>query len=105
MLGLILERLYKVGLAAPWPVWPAASPLLIAHNLALGGDTGNDARRVGHQLLPATHVVVVTLGYAATFMAGTLAMAYVVLGFSPGLGLTPMSPVSPMLSGSRSRTS
>ncbi len=34
----------------------------------------------------ATHVVVVTLGYAVTFVAGTLAMAYVVLGvFTPTL--------------------
>jgi ABC-type transport system involved in cytochrome c biogenesis permease subunit len=34
----------------------------------------------------ATHVVGVTLGYASTFVAGTLAMAYVILGiFTPVL--------------------
>jgi len=36
----------------------------------------------------ATHVVCVTIGYASTFVAGTLALAYIVLGvFTPLLAL------------------
>jgi ABC-type transport system involved in cytochrome c biogenesis permease subunit len=63
--------------------------LLIAHNLALGGDTMEMMRAVlDTNFWLATHVVVVTLGYASTFVAGTLAMAYIILGlFTPILGL------------------
>jgi ABC-type transport system involved in cytochrome c biogenesis permease subunit len=59
--------------------------LLIAHNLALGGDTMEMLRAVlDTNFWLATHVVCVTLGYASTFVAGTLALAYIVLGvFTP----------------------
>jgi ABC-type transport system involved in cytochrome c biogenesis permease subunit len=61
--------------------------LLIAHNLALGGDTMEMMRAVlDTNFWLATHVVVVTLGYASTFVAGLLAILYVVLGlFTPKL--------------------
>src|SRR5262245_55650465 len=39
----------------------------------------------------ATHVVVVTLGYASTFFAGALAMAYVILGVFTRSLTTPMN--------------
>ncbi len=45
--------------------------LMIAHNLALGGDTMEMLRAVlDTNFWLATHVVVVTLGYASTFAAG-----------------------------------
>src|SRR5213075_1079986 len=61
--------------------------LLIAHNLALGGDTMEMLRAVlDTNFWLATHVVVVTLGYAATFGAGLLAIIYISLGlFTPQL--------------------
>lgn len=87
VLGLILERIYKVGLGSAMAGLAGFITLLIAHNLALGGDTMEMLQAVlDTNFWLATHVVVVTLGYAATFAAGGLAMAYVVLGiFTPVL--------------------
>jgi len=80
-LGLILERIYKVGLGSAMAGLAGFVTLLIAHNLALGGDTMEMMRAVlDTNFWLATHVVVVTLGYSATFVAGLLAMAYVLLG-------------------------
>src|SRR5581483_5398282 len=56
--------------------------LVIAHNLALGGDTMEMMRAVlDTNFWLATHVVVVTLGYASTFVAGFLAVIYILRGF------------------------
>ncbi len=84
-LGLVLERIYKVGLGSAVAGLAGFVTLLIAHNLALGGDTMEMMRAVlDTNFWLATHVVVVTLGYASTFVAGALALAYVVLGvFTP----------------------
>ena len=59
--------------------------LLIAYNLALDGDTMEMLRAVlDTNFWLATHVVVVTLGYASTFVAGLLAIIYIVVGvFTP----------------------
>jgi len=87
VLGLALERIYKIGLGSAVAGLAGCVTLLIAHNLALGGDTMEMMRAVlDTNFWLATHVVVVTLGYASTFVAGLLAMAYVVLGlFTPVL--------------------
>lgn len=89
VLGLILERIYRVGLGSAMAGLAGFITLLIAHNLALGGDTMEMLQAVlDTNFWLATHVVVVTLGYAATFAAGGLAMAYVVLGvFTPTLSI------------------
>jgi hypothetical protein len=56
--------------------------LVVAHNLALSGDTMIMLRAVlDTNFWLATHVVVVTLGYSATFVAGFLAVLYVIRGF------------------------
>ena len=85
VLGLVLERIYKIGLGSAVAALAGFVTLLIAHNLALGGDTMEMMRAVlDTNFWLATHVVVVTLGYASTFVAGTLAAAYVILGvFTP----------------------
>lgn len=81
VLGLILEKIFKAGLGSAMAGVAGFVTLLIAHNLALGGDTMEMMRAVlDTNFWLATHVVVVTLGYASTFVAGTLAMAYVILG-------------------------
>jgi ABC-type transport system involved in cytochrome c biogenesis permease subunit len=85
VLGLVLERVYRIGLGSAVAGLAGFVTLLIAHNLALGGDTMEMLRAVlDTNFWLATHVVVVTLGYASTFVAGTLAMTYVILGvFTP----------------------
>jgi len=85
ILGLILERIYRLGIGNIVASFAGFVTLLIAHNLALGGDTMEMLRAVlDTNFWLATHVVVVTLGYASTFVAGLLAIIYIVVGvFTP----------------------
>ena len=89
LLGLLLERVYRVGVGLVIASLAGFITLIIAHNLALGGDTMEMLRAVlDTNFWLATHVVVVTLGYAATFVAGLLAIVYIFLGvFTPLLNL------------------
>ena len=85
-LGIGLERTYKVGFGSAVAGLAGFVTLLIAHNLALGGDTMEMLRAVlDTNFWLATHVVSVTLGYSATFVAGGLALAYVVVGLTTPL--------------------
>jgi cytochrome c-type biogenesis protein CcsB len=87
LLGIALERIYKMCIGLIVAALAGFTTLLIAHNLALGGDTMEMLRAVlDTNFWLATHVVVVTLGYASTFVAGLLAIIYIVLGvFTPRL--------------------
>jgi ABC-type transport system involved in cytochrome c biogenesis permease subunit len=83
ILGVVLEVVYRAGIGNLVGSIAGFITLLIAHNLALGqgGDTMEMMRAVlDTNFWLATHVVVVTLGYASTFVAGLLAVLYVVLG-------------------------
>jgi ABC-type transport system involved in cytochrome c biogenesis permease subunit len=61
--------------------------LIIAQNLAVDGDTMEMMRAVlDTNFWLATHVVAVTTGYASTFVAGFLALIYIIRGvFTPTL--------------------
>lgn len=85
VLGIIVERIYRVAIGCLVASLAGFVTLLIAHNLALGGDTMEMLRAVlDTNFWLATHVVVVTLGYASTFFAGLLAIIYIFLGvFTP----------------------
>ena len=85
LLGLALERIYRLGIGNIVASFAGFVTLLIAHNLALGGDTMEMLRAVlDTNFWLATHVVVVTLGYASTFVAGLLAIIYIIVGlFTP----------------------
>jgi ABC-type transport system involved in cytochrome c biogenesis permease subunit len=86
VLGVVLERVYRLGLGCCVASLAGFVTLLIAHNLALGGDTMEMMRAVlDTNFWLATHVVAVTLGYASTFVAGVLAIAYIFLGLSTKL--------------------
>ncbi len=95
VLGLVLERIYRVGIGCAVAGLSGFVTLLIAHNLALGGDTMEMMRAVlDTNFWLATHVVVVTLGYASTFVAGALAFGYVLLGVFTRILAAPLSPTS-----------
>jgi ABC-type transport system involved in cytochrome c biogenesis permease subunit len=80
--GLVLERVARDGLGTVVASSAGFSTLIIAHHLALGGDTMAMLQAVlDTNFWLATHVVVVTLGYSAAFVAGFLAMLYVIRGF------------------------
>ncbi|HEV7867198.1 MAG TPA: cytochrome c biogenesis protein CcsA [Chthoniobacteraceae bacterium] len=81
VLGLVLERFHRNGIGLAVASAVGFVTLIIAHNLALGGDTMEMMRAVlDTNFWLATHVVVITLGYAATFVAGFLALLYVLRG-------------------------
>ncbi len=85
VLGLVLERIYRVGIGSVVASLAGFVTLMIAHNLALGGDTMEMLRAVlDTNFWLATHVVVIALGNASTFVAGLLAILYIFLGvFTP----------------------
>jgi ABC-type transport system involved in cytochrome c biogenesis permease subunit len=81
VLGLVLEKFFKDGIGVIVSASVGFLTLIVAHNLSLGGDTMEMMRAVlDTNFWLATHVVVVTLGYASTFVAGFLALIYVVRG-------------------------
>jgi ABC-type transport system involved in cytochrome c biogenesis permease subunit len=81
ILGLVLERFYKDGIGIAVASIVGFLSLIVAHNLSLGGDTMVMMEAVlDTNFWLATHVVIITLGYASTFIAGFLALIYVVRG-------------------------
>lgn len=95
LLGVIVERIYRVGIGSIVASLAGFVTLLIAHNLALGGDTMEMLRAVlDTNFWLATHVVVVTLGYASTFFAGLLAVIYIFLGVFTPLLSQPLEPAN-----------
>ncbi len=81
ILGVILERIYRLGLGAAAGAFIGFTTLIIAHNLALGGDTMEMMRAVlDSNFWLATHVVTITIGYSATFLAGFLGSLLIVRG-------------------------
>ena len=81
VLGLVLEKCYRDGIGAVVAAALGFLSLIVAHNLSLSGDTMIMMRAVlDTNIWLATHVVVVTLGYASTFVSGFLAIVYVARG-------------------------
>jgi len=87
LLALLMERFWRDGLALFGCTVPAALSLLIADRLALEGDTMAVLQAVlDTNFWLATHVVVITLGYAACFFAGNLGILFLARGlFTRGL--------------------
>jgi cytochrome c-type biogenesis protein CcsB len=81
LVGMILEKFYKNGIGAVVSAGIGFITLIIAHNLALDGDTMEMMRAVlDTNFWLATHVVAVTCGYMSTFVAGFLGLIYIMLG-------------------------
>jgi ABC-type transport system involved in cytochrome c biogenesis permease subunit len=86
-LGLLLERIFKDGIGLVTASVVGFATLVIAHNLSLDGDTMKLLQAVlDTNIWLATHVVAITLGYSAMFLAGALATKYILRGvFSKNL--------------------
>ena len=81
ILGMVLEKIYRDGIGCVVAAFAGFVTQIIAHNLALSGDTMEMMRAVlDTNFWLATHVVTVTLGYASTFVAGFLAIIYILRG-------------------------
>jgi ABC-type transport system involved in cytochrome c biogenesis permease subunit len=79
--GLLLEWVFPHGIGVIVAASIDFCALLIAHHLARGGDTMIMLQAVlDTNFWLATHVVTVTLGYAATFVAGFLGVLWVLSG-------------------------
>jgi len=77
-LCLYLERRTLKGIAAAAAAIIGFSTLIIAHHLSFSGDTLEMMRAVlDSNFWLATHVPTVTLGYSATFLAGFIAIIYI----------------------------
>jgi ABC-type transport system involved in cytochrome c biogenesis permease subunit len=82
LFGIFLERIFKGGIGLVVAGLIGFSTLIIAYFLALSGDTMEMLQAVlDTNLWLATHVVVVTSGYASMFVAGILAIIYILRGF------------------------
>lgn len=79
LFALIFEWIYRIGVGNLLAAVVGFPTLFIAHNLAGDGDTFKVLQAVlDTQFWLATHVVCITLGYAATFVAGILGLFYVI---------------------------
>ena len=82
VLGLILEAFWRNSIGAVVGSMIGAMCLIVAHYLSLERDTLEMLRAVlDTNFWLATHVVIVTLGYASTFVAGFLGVIFVARGF------------------------
>ncbi len=79
VLSTILELFHRNAIGTVVASIVGFTTLLIAHHLSLSGDTLEMMRAVlDTNFWLATHVVVITLGYASTFLAGTIAIVYLI---------------------------
>ncbi len=87
LIGLILERFYKNGIGSIVSASIGFLTLIIAHHLSLQGDTLEMMQAVlDSNFWLSTHVVTITIGYSACFLAGVLAHVYIFRGvFSKSL--------------------
>ncbi len=82
VLGLVMERMFKNGIGAASASSVGFMTLIVAHNLAGDGDTMAMLQAVlDTNFWLATHVVIITKGYSATYLAGFLAIMYIFFGF------------------------
>jgi ABC-type transport system involved in cytochrome c biogenesis permease subunit len=79
--GMGLEILYRIGIGNIVAAVGGFATLIIASYLATSGETMTALEAVlDTQFWLATHVVCITLGYSATFVAGLLGLLYVLGG-------------------------
>jgi ABC-type transport system involved in cytochrome c biogenesis permease subunit len=77
VLGVILERLYRKGFGIAVAAACGFASLLVAHHLSADGDTMEMMRAVlDSNFWLGTHVITITIGYAGTFLAGAIAIAW-----------------------------
>jgi ABC-type transport system involved in cytochrome c biogenesis permease subunit len=81
LLCILIEWIYKNGIGSLAASVIAVPSLIIAHFLAGSGDTMQMLQAVlDTNLWLATHVIVITMGYSAAFLAGILGCVYVIGG-------------------------
>jgi ABC-type transport system involved in cytochrome c biogenesis permease subunit len=98
--GMVLEAVWKRSIGICVAAVLGFTTLIIAHHLAMMGDTMEMMRAVlDTNFWLATHVVVVTLGYAATFVAGAIGIVGIVAGVIMAVFKLPRNPASKPFAG------
>lgn len=78
--GLLFERVHRFGVAACVAAVVGGASLVVAHHLSGGGDTMQMMEAVlDSNFWLSTHVVTITLGYSASFLAGGLGASALVI--------------------------
>lgn len=81
LMAVVIEALFKRGFASAAAAVTGFVTLIIAHHLSSTGDTMEMMRAVlDSNFWLGTHVVTITIGYSATFLAGGLAHIYILRG-------------------------
>lgn len=81
LLGGVLEIIFRNGIGAMSSAIVGFLSLLVAGYLGLGGDTMEMLQAVlDTNFWLATHVVVITMGYSAAFLAGFIGIMYIFMG-------------------------
>lgn len=100
---LLIEWITKRGVGGIVAAVFGFTTLIIAHHLHLqdGGDTMGPMQAVlDSNFWLATHVVAVSMGYSATFVAGNLALVYIIKGMcTPKLDRTEARQITQMVYG------
>jgi ABC-type transport system involved in cytochrome c biogenesis permease subunit len=75
LLGIILEKIWRNGIGSIAASISGFMSLIVAHNLGLSGEDNLESVRavLDSNFWLSTHVTTVTIGYAATFVAGLVA--------------------------------
>ncbi len=101
ILGLIMEAIYRNGLGNAVAGLCGFATLIVAHFLALSGDTMQMMQAVlDTNFWLATHVTIINLGYTASLVAGCLGMFYILRGvLTPTLDRAAVQTVGGMVYG------
>jgi ABC-type transport system involved in cytochrome c biogenesis permease subunit len=84
--GIVLESVFRLGFGNMVAALAGFATLRIAYGLMSDGDTLGVLEPVlDTAFWLATHVVCITLGYAATYLAGLVALFYIISGSRVGL--------------------
>eukprot|EP00752_Nemacystus_decipiens_P014107 g12543.t1 len=84
--AIVLEKITKLGVASLAASSAGIGTLLVALHLSKDGDTMGVMQAVlDSNFWLGTHVITITLGYSATFLAGFIAICYIVFGMTTTL--------------------
>lgn len=79
--AIVLEKITKLGVAALAASSAGIATLIVAHHLSKDGDTMGVMQAVlDSNFWLGTHVITITLGYSATFLAGFIGLCYIIFG-------------------------